>query len=95
MIPPGGTVLVILDADHSRDHVLAELQLWADVVSVGSYVIVEDTNINGHPVYAEFGPGPWEAVEQFLAGRSDFTVDESRHRLLMTWNPRGYLRRTR
>jgi cephalosporin hydroxylase len=87
--------MVVLDADHSRDHVLAELRLWSDLVTVGSYLIVEDTNINGHPVYADFGPGPWEAVREFLAERDDFVVDESRHRLLMTWNPGGYLRRTR
>ena len=44
-IPDGGTVLAILDADHDRDHVLAELRLYAPMVTPGSYCIVEDTNL--------------------------------------------------
>lgn len=93
LVPGGGSVVVILDSDHTRDHVLAEMRLWADMVSLGSYLIVEDTNINGHPVYPDFGPGPWEAVEAFLEESTAFVVDESKHKLLMTWNPQGYLRR--
>jgi cephalosporin hydroxylase len=88
-----GPVMVILDSDHSRDHVLAELHAYADLVTPGSYLIVEDTNVNGHPVLPEFGPGPAEAVAAFLAERSDFEVDRSRERLLMTFNPGGFLHR--
>ena len=61
------TVLVILDDDHSRDHVLQEMHLYGRFVTPGSYLIVEDTNVNGHPVLNEFGPGPMEAVERFRA----------------------------
>jgi cephalosporin hydroxylase len=86
-------VMVILDSDHSRDHVLAELHAYADFVTPRSYLIVEDTNVNGHPVVPEFGPGPAEAVATFLAERSDYEVDRSRERLLMTFNPGGFLRR--
>ncbi|MBI1379318.1 MAG: hypothetical protein GC157_17840 [Frankiales bacterium] len=89
----GSPVMVVLDSDHSRDHVLAELRLWADLVTSGSYLIVEDTNINGHPVYADFGPGPYEAVEQFLAEDDRFEVDEECEMYYVTQNPRGYLRR--
>ena len=67
---------------------------YADAVTPGSYVIVEDTNVNDHPVYASHGPGPWEAVEWFLARRSDFAVDASMHRHHLTFNPRGYLKRS-
>ena len=45
-----GTVLVVLDSDHSRDHVLKELEIYAPMVTRGSYVIVEDSNINGNPI---------------------------------------------
>ena len=88
-----GHVLVILDSDHSRDHVLAELRAYAPMVTPGSYVIVEDTNVNGHPVYRRHGPGPMEAVDAFLAESSDFTIDRGREQFLHTFNPRGYLSR--
>ncbi len=91
----GGPVLVILDSDHSREHVLRELDVLAPMVTVGSYVIVEDTDINGHPVLPEFGPGPMEAVAEFLGSRHDFEVDESREKYYVTQNPQGYLRRVR
>lgn len=89
------TVLVILDSDHSKDHVLAELEAYAPLVSEGSYLIVEDSNVGGHPTYPEFGPGPMEAIEEFLtteAGRL-FEVDRSREKFYLTFNPKGYLRR--
>jgi cephalosporin hydroxylase len=92
-IPANEPVMVILDSDHTADHVLAELRLWGDVVTPGSYLIVEDTNINGHPVLPSFGPGPAEAVTSFLPERPDFTVDDSREKFLITWNPGGFLRR--
>jgi cephalosporin hydroxylase len=86
-------VLVILDSDHSMNHVVKELCAYNEFVSPGSYLIVEDTNINGHPVLPDFGPGPMEAVEIFLAENSEFKVDESCEKFLLTQNPRGYLRR--
>ena len=94
-VPDGAPTLVILDSDHSRDHVLAELRAYADLVSVGSYVVVEDTNVNGHPAYPEFGPGPMEAVDAFLAKDSRFEVDAGLEKFFMTFNPRGYLKKTR
>jgi cephalosporin hydroxylase len=63
-------------------------------VSPGCYLVVEDTNLNGHPVVDDFGPGPAEAVQEFLATATAFSVDTSREKLLMTFNPGGYLRRT-
>lgn len=88
-------VLVILDALHRCEHVLAECRAYAPFVTRGSYLIVEDTNLNGHPVAADYGPGPAEAVALFLAEHPDFIVDRARERLLMTFNPGGYLRRIR
>lgn len=89
----GDTVMVILDSDHHRDHVLAEMEAYCDLVSPGSYLLIEDGNVNGNPVYPEFGPGPLEAVERFLPGHSEFVVDRSREKFYVTFNPRGYLRR--
>jgi cephalosporin hydroxylase len=88
-----GNVLVILDSDHSRDHVLAEMRVYSPHVSIGSYLIVEDSNVNGHPVRKDHGPGPMEAIKEFLKERSDFEVDETREKFFLTFNPSGYLRR--
>jgi cephalosporin hydroxylase len=87
------SVLVILDSDHHYDHVLDELRSYRQLVTPGSYLIVEDTNINGHPVLFEFGPGPMEAVEEFLREAPEYSVDVSREKFYMTYNPRGFLRR--
>jgi cephalosporin hydroxylase len=88
-------IMVVLDSDHTMEHVLAEMQAYGGLVSEGSYLIVEDTNINGNPVLPGWGPGPWEAVQRFLAERDDFLIDESREKFFMTFNPKGFLKRVR
>jgi cephalosporin hydroxylase len=88
-----GTVIVILDSDHTREHVAEELRLYHRLVTSGSYLIVEDTNINGHPVCCDHGPGPGEAVQEFLTGRDDFFADASKEKFFLSFNPGGYLRR--
>jgi len=56
-------------------------------------LIVEDTNINGHPVYEDFGPGPHEALEEFLKENDNFK--EMSKRWLVSFHPGGYLRKVK
>ena len=80
-------VMVVLDSDHSRDHVLAELQAYAPLVTEGCYLIVEDTNLVGP------APGAREALRDFLQDNTDFVTDPDREKFYLTFNPGGYLRR--
>lgn len=88
------TVLVILDDDHSANHVYTELKVYADMVTPGSYLLVEDSNVNGHPVYPEHGPGPYEAIERFMQEDNRFVIDKSKEKFYVSFNPNGYLKRT-
>jgi len=88
-----GRAMVVLDSDHQAPHVYEELISYSPLVQVGDYLIVEDTNVNGHPVNPEFGPGPMEAVDKFLSENDQFEIDGRCERFLMTLYPRGYLKR--
>jgi cephalosporin hydroxylase len=88
-------VMVVLDSDHKESHVSRELELYAPLVTPRQYLIVEDTNINGHPVLLEHGPGPWEAVGKFLPQHPEFSIDPRREKYLLSFNPGGYLERVR
>jgi cephalosporin hydroxylase len=57
-------------------------------------MVVEDTDINGHPVFPSFGPGPMEALQDFLRVDRRFVIDHSREKFGMTFFPDGWLRRT-
>jgi cephalosporin hydroxylase len=89
----GRPILVILDSDHSQSHVEAELAAYAPMVPVGCYVIVEDSNIGR--IRKDLMPGPFQAIETFLASTDEFAVDGEREKFLITFNPSGYLRRVR
>lgn len=86
-------IMVILDSDHSMKHVLEELRLYHSFVTKGNYLIVEDSNVYGHPVFLEHGPGPMEALKEFLKTQKGFEIDRTKEKFYMTFNPSGYLRK--
>ncbi len=93
-------ILVFLDSNHTHDHVLAELEAYAPLVSVGSYCVIFDTVIEDLPDDM-FGDRPWgvgnnpkTAVWEYLKTHPEFEIDKSmQHKLLITVAPDGYLRR--
>jgi cephalosporin hydroxylase len=88
-----GPVFAILDSDHSAAHVGAELELITPLLDSGDYLVVEDSNLNGHPVMPGYGPGPFEAVEAYLdAHPGSYRRDEGREaKFGFTFAPGGFL----
>lgn len=93
LVKPGQRVMVILDSNHRKRYVLKELELYSPLVSLGGYLIVEDTHLNGHPIESDYGPGPMEAVREFMKNNSNFIVDKNREKFLFSFNHGGYLKR--
>ena len=88
------TALVILgSAGSSRDDMVRQFDAYHDFVAVGSYVVMENTILNGHPVWPEFGPGPREAARACVRLHDGFIVDPTLEKYALTFNPRGYLKR--
>lgn len=95
-------ILVCLDSNHTHEHVLAELDAYAPLTSVGSYCVVFDTVIEDMPADMfpdrPWGPGnnPKTAVWEYLKTHSEFEMDKSmQHKLLITVAPDGYLKRVK
>ena len=93
-------VLVLLDSNHTYNHVFAELNSYASLTSIGSYCIVFDTIVDDVPKYL-FRDRPWgpknnpkTAIKDFLKNNSNFKVDKNiQNKLLLTVAPNGYLKR--
>ncbi len=66
-----GRIFAILDSDHSKAHVLAEMLLLRSILKPGDYLIVEDSNVNGHPVLPNWGEGPYEAIQEYFSRYPD------------------------
>jgi len=87
--------LVILGSMSTAPRLIREFDGYAPLVRPGSYVVVENTIVNGHPVWPGFGPGPAEAVRRILATHPDFVADTSWEKHGLTFNPGGFLRRVK
>ena len=93
-------VMVVLDSNHTHEHVLAELEAYAPMVTPGQYLVVADTVVERIPAQ-EHRPRPWgpgdnpeTAMVEYLATHPGFEPDEHLNaKLLMTSSPGGYLRR--
>nr|WP_048631252.1 CmcI family methyltransferase [Mycolicibacterium aurum] len=88
-----GRIFAILDSDHSKDHVLAEMKLLRPLLSAGDYLLVEDSCVNGHPVLPGWGPGPYEAIQAYdKEFPDDYTHDVMREdKFGFTFAPNGFL----
>lgn len=98
-IRPDDRVLVLLDSNHTAEHVRAELELYGPMVTPGSYVVVFDEVMtmvhdapNGNPSWIT--DNPLTAVDAFLDTHGEFTRDTAYERLLVTYCRGGYLRRS-
>jgi cephalosporin hydroxylase len=96
----GKKVLVVLDSNHSAAHVLSELRAYGPMVSPGSYIVAEDTNLDALPLpdlrfVDGTGGGPMAAVTEYLAGEGGklFEPDLLRENFVLTFNPGGWLKR--
>ncbi|HYL51507.1 MAG TPA: CmcI family methyltransferase, partial [Acidimicrobiia bacterium] len=94
LVGPSPRALVVLGSQPGSNlRMEGEFRAYRDFVPPGSYVIMENTMYNGHPVFPGHGPGPWEAVRRILANNTDFAIDPTMERYGLTFNPEGYLKR--
>ena len=84
--------MVVEDSAHTYENTLKVLEGYSRLIGIGNYFIVED-GICHHGLDVGPNPGPYEAVETFVAGSSGFVIDRSREAYCITWNPKGYLKR--
>jgi cephalosporin hydroxylase len=94
------SVLVVLDSNHTHEHVLTELEMYSPLVTKGSYLVVFDTIVELLPDYYlpdrpwKQGDNPMTALRQFLATHPEFQIDTNMNdKLLISVSPDGYLKR--
>jgi len=86
------TILINEDSAHTYSNTLNILNKYSFLVTLGSYFIVEDSNCH-HGLNVGPNPGPYEAILEFLNKNKKFISDREKESFLITWNPRGYLKR--
>lgn len=84
---------VILGTRGPARRMMQEFRSFSKFVPVGSYVVLEDTIVNGNPVWAGFGPGPAEAVKGIVESRGDWAADLNMDKYKLTFNPSGFIKR--
>lgn len=91
-----GPILVVLDSDHRKTHVLNEMIILRNVMQKGDYMVVEDGNVNGNPVLPGWGDGPMEAILEYeRLFPLDYIHDRPREiKFGFTFAPNGFLVRT-
>jgi cephalosporin hydroxylase len=92
LVYSGDRVMVIEDSSHAMGQCLSVLRTYGSLVTAGCYLICEDS-ICYHGLETGPKPGPWEAIDKFMEGNTEFEMDRSREAFGLTWNPRGYLRK--
>ena len=92
------STFLILDSLHTEEHVLSEMMIYSDLLFSGNYMIVEDSNLNGHPVPPQWHTqtanegGPFEAIQEFMKINNNFEIDKDyENRFLFSYSPSGYL----
>ncbi|MBB73434.1 MAG: cephalosporin hydroxylase [Planctomycetaceae bacterium] len=97
-ISPRSKVLVCLDSNHYKDHVLKELEIYSNFVGIGSYIVVFDTITSLMSEHGVCDPsyinnGPREAIDVFLQQNQNFRIDGEFNKLFVSYSPDGYLKR--
>jgi cephalosporin hydroxylase len=92
LIDKNDKVLIIEDSSHTYENTLNVLRTFSPLVTEESWFIIEDS-ICHHGLDEGPNPGPYEAIETFVKENKNFEVDRSKERFIITWNPKGYLRR--
>ena len=97
-LPKNSKVVVCLDSDHTKDHVLRELELYKEFIPPGFYFVVFDTNTSelarlGVCDSKYINNGPKEAVEEFLKKNDNFEINKEYNKLYVSTSENGYLRR--
>lgn len=101
-IPAGASVMVVLDSDHGRDHVLEELRVYGPLVTENQYIVVADTLL-GHGDMAQTptkrskvwypGDEPYAALKSYMQETDRFEADQILNgKLVLSSSPGGYLR---
>ena len=89
-----GPIMVVLDSDHSEQHVRKELELYSPFVTPNSFIWVQDGVTDTHFYFREYRPGPVPAIKRFLKSHPEFEVDHEKcKRFLITTHPLGWLKR--